>query len=94
MKIKRFDISVEALCSIFGAGRKEWEVRENAFPEDAEIVRIVVDERNSTPNVLSIYLTSKDFPDIPRGTLIESEAPKIYVYYESDKTEDRFVKLI
>jgi hypothetical protein len=73
MKIKRYDITPDLLKMFFSGERFDIQATENALPADAELVRITVNEHKSTPRTISLFYTSASFPDLPEGTILESE---------------------
>ena len=85
MKIKRFDISIDAIKLLLGPGRHDREVSTNAIPEDAELVRIFVDENESTPSMISLFFTSESFPDVDEGTFLCGEHILFTEYYHEDQ---------
>jgi hypothetical protein len=81
MKIKRFDISVEIFKELFNGKRHEFKVIANQLPEDAQLVRISVNPNESTIRTISAFYTSETFPDLPDGTLMESDKICLSVYF-------------
>ena len=84
MRIKRFDITPEFLKMFFDGERKDLQATKNALPKDAELVRIAVNEYESTPRTISLFYTSASFPDLPEGSALEPERIFFTRYYRKD----------
>lgn len=84
MKIKRFDITPEVLKMFFGGERFDIQATKNALPADAELMRIAIKDMESTPYIISLFYISASFPDLPEGTILESEKIEFTRYYEKD----------
>ena len=67
MKIKRYDITIEAFRDIFSGKRIDWQATRNPIPKDAELIRIWVDQSAGTPSVLSLFFASSEFGDLQEG---------------------------
>ena len=73
MRIKRFDISSDLLKLLFDGEEKHFKVIEGALPDDAVLIRVWVDPYQSTPNMLSLFYVSTEFPDLKDGMQIQTE---------------------
>lgn len=87
MKIKRYNMSSEFLRTVLGPGLKHWEVEKNAIPPDAELVRISVDQMESSVGQVSLFFTCASFPDLPEGTLLDGEKIWIKAFFPVEDLE-------
>lgn len=82
MKVKRFDVSPEFLKMILSGERIDFEAQKKYLPSDSELVRIFVDEKQSSPNIISFIFHSNEFPDLPEGSSIERETVLFGKYHK------------
>lgn len=87
MRIKRFDLSVDGIKELLGKGRHDREVTKNAIPEDAELVRVSVNNNESTLSKISLFFKSESYPDVPEGTVLPSETIQLKEYFNIVDTE-------
>jgi len=87
MRIKRFDVSTQLIKDILGPGIKYFEATENAILGDAELVRISVNENESTIDRISLFFTSASFPDLPEGTVLKGETIIFVKHYDPSISE-------
>ncbi len=84
MKIKRFDVTPEVLKMFFSGTRINIQATKNALPADSKLARIAVNEIESMPHIISLFYTSASFPDLPEGTILDSEKIEFTRFYEKD----------
>lgn len=84
MKIKRFDVTTAFLKDILSDRKHCFAATRNAIPEDAELVRIAVDQNRSSVDIISLFFASESFPDLPEGSLLKSEVIEITKYFGTE----------
>ena len=84
MKIKRYDITLEFLKCILSGERVDIQTIRNPIPADAELVRVLTNQNLSSPRIISLFLTSASFPDLPEGTCLQAEGITLITYHKEE----------
>ena len=88
MKIKRFDISVDCIKELLGPGRHDREVIENAIPKDAELIRVSVNQHESTPEKISLFFKSESYPEVPEGIILMGESIVLREFFKEEEKKE------
>ena len=82
MKVKRFDITVDCLQKFFNGKRIDFEVERNPIPDDAQLIKVSVNDRFVGQSVISLFYISEQFPDVEEGMVLESTKISIRQYFK------------